>query len=154
MLLPCIPRSSCIYSLGWDLLRELPPPAAALRSTEWGKRRVESNPASVVVKGKLNIPGSRTGEKDVRKIMQITSEVFSCSVLESSFCARYGDLDLSWNQKVERAVSLWHLSAETPQKMRKKLKGSFCKSLCNGLVGKQGKIDLLCLEPEICLHLS
>lgn len=60
-----------------------------------GRGRVESSPASVVVKGKLNIPGSRTGEKDVRKIMQISSEVFSCSVLESSFCARYGDLDLS-----------------------------------------------------------
>lgn len=36
-----------------------------------GKRRVESNPASVVVKGKLNIPRSRTGEKDVGEIMQI-----------------------------------------------------------------------------------
>lgn len=95
MLLPCIPCSSCIYSLGWDLLRELPPPPAALGSTEQGKRRVESNPASVVVKGKLNIPGSRTGEKGVGKIMQISSEVFTCSLLESSFCAHYGDLDLS-----------------------------------------------------------
>lgn len=31
------------------------------------------------------------------------------SVLESSFCAGYGELDLSGNQKVERAVSLWLL---------------------------------------------
>lgn len=50
MLLPHIPPDSCIYSLGWGLLRELPPPAAALGSTEGGERRAESNPASVVVK--------------------------------------------------------------------------------------------------------
>lgn len=50
-----------------------------LGNTEGRKRRAESNPASVVVKGKLNIPGSRTGEKSVGKITQISSDVFDCS---------------------------------------------------------------------------
>lgn len=38
------------------------------------------------------------------------------SVLESSFCAGFGDLDLSGNQKVERAVSLWLLICWNPPK--------------------------------------
>lgn len=50
-----------------------------LGSTEGRKSRAESNPASVVVKEKLNIPRSRTGEKDVGKTMQISSEVFNGS---------------------------------------------------------------------------
>lgn len=50
MLLPRIPPDSCIYSPGWGLLRELPPPAAALGSAEGGERRAEPNPARVLVK--------------------------------------------------------------------------------------------------------
>lgn len=75
MLLPWIPHSSCSYLLEHDLFRELPPPATALKSTQRGKKRVESI-LQVLWSKKTNIPGSRTGEKDVGKIIQIGSKVF------------------------------------------------------------------------------
>lgn len=111
MLLPHIPPDSCIYSLGWGLLRELPPPAAALGSTEGGERRVSQTLQVLWSKVKCSWDYSRERRMWGKSCRSVVKSLIAVrhSVLESSFCAGFGDLDLSGNQKVERAVSLWLL---------------------------------------------
>lgn len=76
MLLPHIPPSPCISSLGWGLLRELPPPAAALGSEG---RELSETLQVLLEEKKVKHSWDYNRREGWGEIMQMSSEVFNCS---------------------------------------------------------------------------